>query len=96
VEIRRQRAAFRHLRRRSNKEVFTVAIQARQCADYIPDVGADAEFRHATDIDGYFHEWNLNTENTGNTGNSLDCLAALPFHGQESRPAEHPDENHRL
>ena len=28
----------------------------------IPDVGAHPEFRHATDVDGYFHAWNLTTE----------------------------------
>ncbi len=64
VKVRRQRATFRHFGRRSNEEVLAVEVQARQRADHIPDVGAHPEFRHATDVDGYFHEWNLTTGDT--------------------------------
>src|SRR6202795_5106611 len=65
VEVRRQRSTFRRLRQRSDEEVFTIAVQARQRADHVPDVGAHPEFRHATDVDGYFHSLNLTTGSTG-------------------------------
>src|SRR5208283_3989491 len=74
VKIRRQRTAFRHLIRRSNQKVFALAVEARQCAHHIPDVGAHAEFRHATDIDDYFHSLNLITGETRDTGNSPTFL----------------------
>ena len=51
--------------RRSDEEVLAVAVEARQRADHVPDVGANAEFRHATDVDGYFHRLNLTTGGTG-------------------------------
>src|ERR1700687_637622 len=65
VEVRRQRATFRHLRQRSDEKVFALAVQARQRADHVPDIGANSEFRHATDVDGYFHSLNLTTGSTG-------------------------------
>jgi len=39
VEVRRQGAAFGDFARRSNEEIFAVAIELRQRADDIPDVG---------------------------------------------------------
>ena len=74
VEIRRQRAKFRHLSRRADQEILAIVVQASQRADHVPYVGANPEFRHATDVDGYFHEWNLTTEGIENTANSLAAI----------------------
>jgi len=70
VKVRRQNSAVSHLCRRSNEVIRTLVIQPRQRTNHIADVSPDAEFRHATDVDGYFHEWNLITEDSGSTGNS--------------------------
>src|ERR1019366_8833017 len=64
VEVRRQWATFRYLRRRSDEEILALAVQARQRADHVPDICANPEFRHATDVDGYFHNLNLTTRGT--------------------------------
>jgi hypothetical protein len=71
MKIRRQITAFRHPVRGANQKVFALAIEACQCADHIADVRSDAEFRHPTDVDGYFHEGNLTIEEVKDTENSL-------------------------
>ena len=51
-----QRPALRHFSGQSDQVILAVAVQARQRPDHVADIGADAEFRHATDVDGDFHE----------------------------------------
>jgi hypothetical protein len=45
-------------------------IEARQRADHVPYVRADSEFRHTTDVDGYFHSLNLTIGDEEDTENS--------------------------
>jgi len=56
-------------------------------ADHVPYVGAHPEFRHATDVDGYFHEWNLTTEGTAYTGNSPNSV--IPSGARDPTPGTH-------
>ena len=87
VKVRRQRATFRDLVRRSDEEILAVAVQARQRADHIPNVGANPEFRHATDVDGYFHNLNLTTGGREGTGNSPDlCCSTLAGRDKKAAP----------
>jgi hypothetical protein len=76
VKIGRQRAAFFNLSRRPNQKIIAFAVQAPESPDYVPDVGANSEFRHATDVDGYFHEWNLNIEGAGEHREFMEYLSS--------------------
>src|SRR5579862_4405743 len=64
VKVRRQHTALRHFYGRANEVVIALAVQTSQRADHVANIGANSEFRHSTDVDGYFHEWNLTTERT--------------------------------
>ncbi len=55
MKIRRQRADLRHFFRRADQEVLALAIQPAQRPHDIAGVGADAELRHAPDVDGDSH-----------------------------------------
>ena len=56
MEISRQSPKLRHFLRRTDKKLFALLIKPRQRFDHISNIGADAEFRHATDIEGDFHK----------------------------------------
>ena len=63
-EVRRERSTFRHPLRRTDEEILAVVVQAGEGADYIPDVRANSEFRHATDVDADLHSLDLITGGT--------------------------------
>src|ERR1700733_3424837 len=74
VEVGRQIAAFRNPVRRSDKEIFAVAVEAREGTAHITSERTNSEFSHAKDVDGYFHSLNLITGARGNTGNSRRAM----------------------
>ena len=51
-----------HFGGQANQEILTVAVQAGERPDHVADISANSKFRHTTDVDGDFHERNLNTE----------------------------------
>jgi hypothetical protein len=59
LKIVRERAALGHLCRQADQEVLAVAIEVGKISNYIANVGANAEFRHATDVNGDVHSVNL-------------------------------------
>ena len=64
MEVWRQGAALRDLGRRSDEEILALTVQARQRPHHVPHVRANAEFRHATDVNGNLHDLNLTIEDT--------------------------------
>ena len=60
MEVRRQRSALVHFGGQADEEILALAVEAGERPDHVADVGADAEFRHATDVDGDFHAGEFN------------------------------------
>jgi hypothetical protein len=61
MKVRRQGLAFGDFLWRADKKILCLLIQPTQGPDHVSDIGAHAEFRHATDVDGHFHGLNLIT-----------------------------------
>ncbi len=53
-----------HFDGRADQKILGLLIQTTQRPDHIANIGAHAEFRHSTDVDGHSHEANLTTQNT--------------------------------
>src|SRR5882672_595622 len=73
-------ATLVHFGGEANQEILAFAIQTSQCPDHVADISADPESRHTTDVDGYFHEGNLNTEGAEGT-----AISGLGFTLRTSR-----------
>src|SRR6266850_6578221 len=67
LKIGGERAALINFGRQANQEILALAIQTGQRTDHVADISANAEFRHTTDVDSYFHEGNLNTVDADDT-----------------------------
>ena len=63
MEVVWKGAALGHFDGRADQKILGLLIQTTQSPDHIANIGAHAEFRHSTDVDGHSHEGNLTTQN---------------------------------
>ena len=55
MEVRRERADLSYLLRRADQEILVLPVQPAKSTNYISGVGANAEIRHAPDINPDLH-----------------------------------------
>ena len=64
MEVVWKGSALGHFDGRADQKILGLLIQTTQSPDHIAYIGAHAEFRHSTDVDGHSHGTNLITLNT--------------------------------